>query len=357
MAKRTAGRSEATDVEPQGSAAVERILLAHGGGGRLTQELVRELFLPALANPALATLSDSAVLEALPPGRVALTTDAFVVDPPVFPGGDLGYLSVCGTVNDLAVAGAVPHALTWALVLEEGLEVELLRTFVRGAARAAKEAGVAIVAGDTKVVPRGKGDRAYVVTSGLGVVPPGRDLGDHRVTAGDAVLVSGPIGDHGATVMACRHQIGGEGLASDCAPLASLVNALLASGADVHALHDPTRGGVATTCHEVASRSGSRIVLEGAAIPVRPQVRAVCELLGLDPLYVACEGRALVWVAERDGERALAALAAHTLGNGAARIGRVEARSPHAAPVALRTPYGTERPLDLLAGAELPRIC
>ena len=346
-----------TDLVVKAREPGERILLAHGGGGRLTQALVRELFLPALANPALATLSDSAVLDALPPGRVALTTDAFVVDPPVFPGGDLGYLSVCGTVNDLAVAGAVPHALTWALVLEEGLEIALLETFVRGAARAAGEVGVAIVAGDTKVVPRGKGDRAFVVTSGLGVVPPGRDLGDHRITAGDAVLVSGPVGDHGATVMACRHQLGGEGLASDCAPLSSLVEALLASGAQVHALHDPTRGGVATTCHEVASRSGSRISLDGTAIPVRPQVRAVCELLGLDPLYVACEGRALVWVAERDAERALAALAAHPLGRGAARIGRVEARAAHAAPVVLRTPYGTERPLDLLVGAELPRIC
>ncbi len=346
-----------TDSPTSARATGERILLAHGGGGRMTQALVQELFLPALANPALATLSDSAILDALPPGRIALTTDAFVVDPPVFPGGDLGYLSVCGTVNDLAVAGAVPGALTWALVLEEGLEVELLKTFVRGAARAAAEAGVTIVAGDTKVVPRGKGDRAFVASAGLGVVPPGRDLGDHRVAPGDAVLVTGPVGDHGATVMACRHGLGGGGLASDCAPLSSLVEALLASGVEVHALHDPTRGGVATTCHEVASKSDTRVALEATAIPVRPQVRAVCELLGLDPLYVACEGRALAWVVERDAERALAAIAAHPLGNGAARIGRVEARRPHAAPVVLRTPFGTERPLDLLAGAELPRIC
>ncbi|MBZ5589875.1 MAG: hydrogenase expression/formation protein HypE, partial [Acidobacteriia bacterium] len=253
----------------------DRILLAHGGGGRLTQELVRELFLPALANPALEVLSDSAVLTKLPPGRPALTTDAFVVDPPVFPGGDLGYLSVCGTVNDLVVAGATPVALTWALVLEEGLELELLRTFVAGAARAAAEAGVSIVAGDTKVVPRGKGDRAYVTTAGLGVVPPRRDLGDHRVAQGDAVLVSGPLGDHGATVMACRHKLGGEGLRSDCAPLAGIVAALLGSGVEVHAMHDPTRGGLATTCHEVATRSGLRVVLEQAAIPVRPEVRGV----------------------------------------------------------------------------------
>lgn len=335
----------------------EKILLAHGGGGRLTQELVREVFLPSLTNPALATLSDSAVLEKMPPGRPALTTDAFVVDPPVFPGGDLGYLSVCGTVNDLAVAGARPFALTWALILEEGLEVELLRTFVQGAARAAAEAGVAIVAGDTKVVPRGKGDRAYVVTAGLGVVPPKRDVGDHRVVPGDAILVSGPLGDHGATVMACRHKLAGEGLRSDCAPLAGLAELVLDSGAEVHAMHDPTRGGLATTCHEVASRAKARVVLEQAAIPVRPQVRSVCELLGLDPLYVACEGRIVIFLPEGDADRVLEVLNGHPLGAGAARVGHVAALEAGGAPVVLRTLYNTERPLDLLAGSELPRIC
>jgi hydrogenase expression/formation protein HypE len=335
----------------------EKILLAHGGGGRLTQELVREVFLPSLTNPALATLSDSAVLEKMPPGRPALTTDAFVVDPPVFPGGDLGYLSVCGTVNDLAVAGARPFALTWALILEEGLEVELLRTFVQGAARAAAEAGVAIVAGDTKVVPRGKGDRAYVVTAGLGVVPPKRDVGDHRVVPGDAILVSGPLGDHGATVMACRHKLAGEGLRSDCAPLADLAELVLESGAEVHAMHDPTRGGLATTCHEVASRAKARVVLEQAAVPVRPQVRSVCELLGLDPLYVACEGRIVIFLAGSDADRVLEVLNGHPLGAGAARVGHVAALEAGGAPVVLRTLYNTERPLDLLAGSELPRIC
>jgi hydrogenase expression/formation protein HypE len=334
-----------------------RILLAHGGGGRLTHELISELFAPAFANPFLATLTDAAVLPALPPGRPALTTDAFVVDPPVFPGGDLGYLSVCGTVNDLAMAGAVPLWLTWALVLEEGLEAELLAAFVAGAARAAKEAGVAIVAGDTKVVPRGKGDRAFAVTTGLGVVPPGRDLGDHRVRPGDAVIVSGPIGDHGATIMACRHQLGGERLISDCAPLSSLVEAVLGTGVEVHALHDPTRGGVATVCNEVAVRAGARIVLEETSVPLRPEVRAVCDVLGLDPLYVACEGRALLWVAEGDAQRCLAALHAHPQGADAAIIGRVAAAEAGRAPVALRTAYGTERPLDVLSGAELPRIC
>ena len=351
-------RSEprAPSPAPPGGAG-GRILLAHGGGGHLTQELISGLFASALANPFLATLTDAAVLPELPLGRPALTTDAFVVDPPVFPGGDLGYLSVCGTVNDLAMVGARPLWITWALILEEGLEVSLLETFVAGAARATREAGVAIVAGDTKVVPRGKGDRAFAVTAGLGVVPPGRELGDHRVAASDAILVSGPIGDHGATVMGCRHGLGGEGLVSDCAPLSSLIETLLGAGVDVHAMHDPTRGGVATVCNEVAARAGVRIVLEETAIPVRPQVRAVCDVLGLDPLYVACEGRVLLWVGDGDAERCLAALRGHPLGAGAAAIGRVSAPAVGAAPVAVRTAYGTERPLDVLSGSELPRIC
>ena len=353
MARKSPFEPRTTNHEPRSS----RILLAHGGGGRLTHELIARTFAPALDNPYLATLTDAAVLPELPPGRPALTTDGFVVDPPVFPGGDLGYLSVCGTVNDLAMAGAVPLWLTWALILEEGLESELLETFVAGAARAAQEAGVAIVAGDTKVVPRGKGDRAFAVTTGLGVVPPGRDLGDHRVRAGDAVLVSGPIGDHGATIMGCRHQLGGEGLLSDCAPLSALVEAVLAAGVEAHALHDPTRGGAATVCNEVAARAAVRIVLDETSVPVRPQVRGVCDLLGLDPLYVACEGRALLWVAGHDAERCLAALRAHPLGRGAAVIGRVAEAAAGLAPVALRTAYGTERPLDVLSGSELPRIC
>lgn len=335
----------------------DTILLAHGGGGRLTHELVAQTFLPAFSNPALAVLSDSAVLPEMPPGRPALTTDAFVVDPVEFPGGDLGYLSVCGTVNDLAVAGARPLWLTFALVLEEGLNLALLERLTAGAARAAGEAGVAIVAGDTKVVPRGKGDRAFAITAGLGVVPPGRDCGDHRIGPGDAILVSGPIAEHGATIVACRHGLAGAQLRSDCAPLVGLAARLLEGGVDVHAMHDPTRGGVATTCNEVAARSGTRLVLDETAIPVRPEVSAVCEVLGLDPLYVACEGRLLAWVAEGDDERALDLLRSHPLGAGARRIGRVEAASRGLSPVAVRTPYGVERPLDLLAGGEVPRIC
>jgi len=335
----------------------ERVLLAHGGGGHLTRRLVEELFLPALDNPHLATLTDSAVLPEMPPGRPALTTDAFVVDPPVFSGGDLGCLSICGTVNDLAMSGARPLWLTWALILEEGADGELLETCVRGAAGAAETAGVAVVAGDTKVVPRGKGDGLFAVTAGLGVVPTGRDLSDHHVEPGDVILVSGPIGDHGATVLAHRHQLAAPGLRSDCAPLGALVEALLAGGPAVRAMHDPTRGGVVTVCHEVAARSGFRVVLDEESVPVRREVAGVCDLLGLDPLALACEGRLLAWVAKADAERALEAMRAHPLGAGARIIGRMEAPDRGAPPVIMNTRVGGQRPLDLLSGLDLPRIC
>jgi hydrogenase expression/formation protein HypE len=335
----------------------DRILMAHGAGGRMTRKLIQDMFVPVLGNPFLEALSDAAVLPELPPGRPALTTDAFVVDPPIFPGGDLGYLSVCGTVNDLSVAGARPLWLTWALVLEEGAESELVAACAAGAARAAKEAGVKIVAGDTKVVPRGKGDRIYVTTAGLGVVPPGRDVGDHRIMVGDALLVTGPVGDHGATIMACRHGMAGDNLCSDCAPLSSITESLMESGAGVHAMHDPTRGGVLVTCHEVASRAGIRIVLDEKALPVRPEVSAVCELLGLSAVSMPCEGRALVWVDAGAAGKVLERLRSHPAGREAAIIGRVENEAPGRAPVTMVTVSGEERPLDLLSGAELPRIC
>lgn len=335
----------------------ERVLLGHGGGGRLTRKLVEGLFLPALDNPHLARLTDAAVLPELPPGRPALTTDAFVVDPPVFAGGDLGCLSVYGTVNDLAVAGARPLWLTWALILEEGADGALLETCVEGAARAAAEAGVAVVAGDTKVVPKGKGDRLFAITAGLGVVPPGRDLGDAHIRPGDAILVSGPIGDHGATILAHRHHLESPGLRSDCGSVAALVEVLLASGAAVRSIHDPTRGGVVTVCHEVAARSGCRAVLDEAALPVRREVAAVCDLLGLEPLALACEGRALAWVAPEDAERAMAALRAHPSGSEAAVIGSMQSQAAGAPPVVMNTRVGGQRPLDMLSGTDLPRIC
>jgi hydrogenase expression/formation protein HypE len=336
--------------------APERVLLAHGAGGRATDDLVHGRFLPAFDNPFLRTLTDSAVLDALPAGRPALTTDGFVVDPVVFPGGDLGYLSVCGTVNDLAVAGAEPRWLTWALILEEGLDQALLQQVVDGAARAAREAGVLVVAGDTKVVPRGKGDKVFAVSSGLGVVPPQVDVGDHRVRPGDLVIASGTLGDHGAVILACRHGLHSE-LRSCCAPLHALARAALRSGGDVHAMHDPTRGGVATVCHEVADRARCRIELDEAALPFRPETLAVCELLGLDPLYLACEGRLLLWVPEYDAAVVLAALQHAPGGAGARPIGRVVERAPGELPLVLRTRSGGSRPLDRLSGLDLPRIC
>jgi len=336
--------------------APRRILLAHGSGGRLTHELVAEHLLPSLDNPFLAPLSDAAVLPELPPGRPALTTDGFIVDPPIFPGGNLGHLSICGTVNDLSVAGARPLWITWALILEEGLDGELLETCVRGAAEAAAEAGVTVVAGDTKVVPRGKGDRIFAVTAGLGVIPPGRDVGDHRIEPGDAIVASGFLGDHGATIASCRHQLMGS-LQSDCAPLTGLVEHLFEAGVPIRSMHDPTRGGLLALCHEVAQRSGLRVILDEPAIPTRPQVGAVCDLLGLEPLSLACEGRVVLWVPEAAADEAVEALRRHPLGRDAARIGHVTHLDAGSPPVILHTRVGGERPLDLLSGTDLPRIC
>ena len=335
----------------------KRLLLAHGSGGRLTHELVTGTFLPALDNPILSILSDAAILPELPPGRPALTTDGFVVDPPVFPGGDLGYLSVCGTVNDLAVAGARPMWLTWALILEEGADGDLISTCAEGTARAAAEAGIQIVAGDTKVVPRGKGDRIYAVTAGLGVVPPGREVSDARIEDGDVVIASGPLGDHGATIMATRHGLDTGELRSDCASLTGLIESVFEAGIDVHSMHDPTRGGVLTVCNEAAERSGKRIILTETAIPVRPQVRAVCEVLGLEILGLACEGRVLAWVSGEQAERALKAFQDHPHGCEAAIFARVETAKKGDIPVILETEVGSTRPLDMLSGTDLPRIC
>ena len=335
----------------------ERLLLAHGSGGRLTHELVTGTFLPALNNPILASLSDAAILPELPPGRPALTTDGFVVDPPVFAGGDLGYLSVCGTVNDLAVAGARPLWLTWALIWEEGADGDLISTCAEGTARAAAEAGIQIVAGDTKVVPRGKGDRIYAVTAGLGVVPPGREITDARIEDGDVVIASGPLGDHGATIMATRHGLDTGELRSDCAPVNGLIDSIFEAGIDVHSMHDPTRGGVLTVCNEVAERSGKRIILTETKFPVRPQVRAVCEVLGLDLLGLACEGRVLAWVPGDQADRALEAFRSHPQGRSAAIFARVEGSTEGEIPVVMETEVGSTRPLDMLSGTDLPRIC
>jgi hydrogenase expression/formation protein HypE len=331
------------------------VQLAHGGGGRLMRELIERLFLPAFANPALAARHDSAVLP-VEPGRIAFTTDTYVVQPRVFPGGDIGRLAICGTVNDLAMAGARPTWLSAGFVLEEGLALDDLRHVVESMSASAAECGVALVTGDTKVVDRGKGDGIFINTAGVGIVPEGVVLEPRRVAAGDAVLVSGDLGRHGIAVLSVR-----EGLAfeteveSDCAPLARLVAALVEGGVTLHCLRDPTRGGLATVLCEVAADAGVAIEVEEAAVPVTDAVAGACELLGLDPLYVPCEGRLVAFVPAADADDALAILRRDPLGGGATRIGRVGAEP--AGMVTLRTRFGAGRLLDLLSGEQLPRIC
>lgn len=340
---------------PIPTTSVDTVLLGHGSGGRMTADLIATTFLPALSNPLLDALGDSAVLT-LGGARLAFTTDSFVVSPHRFPGGDLGSLAVHGTVNDLAVSGAQPLALAAAFILEEGFPLAELRALVGSMRDAARDAGVPVATADTKVVERGKGDGCYVTTSGIGVIPPGVELAPGRMRPGDAILVSGPVGDHGIAVLSAREGLAFEGdLATDSAPLHRLVGALLASGAAVRCMRDPTRGGVATALNELAHAGGVGMAIAEGAVPVRAGVRAACEVLGLDPLYVACEGRMLAMVAEGDVERALTALRAHPLGRDAARIGSVVPR--HGAPVTLTTAFGNTRVLDALAGAQLPRIC
>ena len=333
-----------------------RILLAHGGGGRLTRDLVENVFVPAFRNDALAVLHDSAVLER-PSGALAFTTDSFVVHPLFFPGGDVGTLAVNGTVNDLAMSGARPLYLSLGFILEEGLAVDDLTRVVTSIQEAAREASVAVVAGDTKVVERGKGDGLFITSSGVGVVVAKRPVTPSEVRPGDAVLVSGTVGQHGVAVMAVR-----DGLAfaapilSDCASVADAALALLASGLDVHCMRDPTRGGVATVLNEIASQARCEIAVHESAIPVSEDVAGACEVLGLDPLYVACEGRFLAFVAAADADRALEVLRTRPETAQACRIGTVRQGGTPGL-VVLRTKGGGDRVLDLLSGEQLPRIC
>lgn len=333
------------------------VQLAHGSGGRWTRELVTDLIVPAFRNPALAELGDSALLAMPETGRLAFTTDGFVVDPIEFPGGDLGSMAVCGTVNDLAVSGARPLALSMAFILEEGCPFDLLERLVASMAAMARRVGVPIVCGDTKVVPRGKGDLLYVVSSGIGVRAPELDLGDARIQPGDRLLMSGPIGDHGLTILATRHGMSGEDLRSDCAPLHGLCAGLIESGATVRVMHDPTRGGVAGCCHEMMSGRPLAIVLREQDLPVRSSVRAVADVLGVDPLHAACEGRLLCVVAARDAGLALEALRSHSQGRSAVQIGQVESRPEQGPPLLLETRLGVRRVIDPISGSELPRIC
>lgn len=332
-----------------------RIDLAHGSGGRAMAQLIEELFARHLDNPFLAQGDDGAVLPGAD-GRLVMATDSHVISPLFFPGGDIGSLSVHGTLNDLAVMGARPLWLSAAFILEEGLPLADLARIVESMGEASRAAGVPIVTGDTKVVERGKGDGVFITTTGVGSLPPGRDVSGRHARPGDVVLISGTLGDHGMAIMAARENLGFETpIVSDSAALHGLTEALFASGARVHTLRDPTRGGVATTLNEIARQSGVGIVLDEAALPINPAVAATCEFLGLDPLYVANEGKLLAIVAADDADAALAALRAHPLGARAARIGTVQADTHHF--VQMTTTLGGRRIVDWLNGDPLPRIC
>lgn len=329
--------------------------MSHGSGGKAMAQLVRELFADAFANPLLEQGNDSTGF-AVEAGRLVVTTDGFVVSPLFFPGGDIGSLAVHGTVNDVAMAGAVPLYLTAGFILEEGFPLADLKRIVDSMAAAAREAGVQIVAGDTKVVERGKGDGVFITTTGIGRVPPGVAPSGERARPGDAILVSGSLGDHGVAIMSTRENLAFEApVVSDSAALNGLVVAMVAAVPDVHVLRDPTRGGLATTLNEIAHQSGIGMVLREVDIPIRPPVAAACELLGLDPLYVANEGKLIAICADADADALLAAMQGHPLGREAARIGTVEEDAHRF--VQMQTRFGGKRIVDWLTGEQLPRIC
>jgi hydrogenase expression/formation protein HypE len=333
-----------------------RVEMAHGAGGRAMAHLIETLFARRLGNEWLAQGDDGAVLPAPGDGRLVMATDSHVVSPLFFPGGDIGCLSVHGTINDVAVMGAKPLWLSAAFVLEEGFPLGDLARIVDSMALAAQQAGVPVVTGDTKVVERGKGDGVFITTTGVGILPAGRKLSGRRAQAGDAILVSGTLGDHGMAIMAGRDNLGFESpIVSDTAALYGLIEALLACGAELHVLRDPTRGGLATTLNEIARQSGVGMLLQEKALPVSPLVAAACEFLGLDPLYVANEGKLVAICAENDAELVLSTMRGHPLGAQAAIIGSVHEDPQHF--VQMATALGGKRIVDWLTGDQLPRIC
>lgn len=330
--------------------------MAHGSGGRAMAQLIEELFAKYLGNEYLAQGDDGALLPNPGEGKLVMATDSHVVSPLFFPGGDIGCLSVHGTINDVAMMGAKPLYLSAGFILEEGFKLADLARIVQSMAAAAKEAGVPVVTGDTKVVERGKGDGVFITTTGVGVVPPGRELSGRYAKPGDVILVSGTLGDHGMAIMAERESLGFESpIVSDTAALHGLIDAMRASGADIHVLRDPTRGGLATTLNEIAKQSGVGMMLQEKAIPVTSAVNAACEFLGLDPLYVANEGKLVAICAEADAEKLLAAMHAHPLGEAAAIVGTVHVDEHHF--VQMTTGFGGRRIVDWLSGEQLPRIC
>ena len=332
----------------------DSILLAHGSGGKLSHELVEKQFLPFLANPELSKLDDSAIFEAS--GRLAFTTDGYVVNPIFFPGGDIGKLAVCGTVNDLSMNGAKPLYLSLSAIIEEGFLFNDLEQIVQSIKKAAEEAEVNIIAGDTKVVSRGQADKLFITTSGIGIIPPGADISGGNARAGDKVLLSGTIGDHGIAVMSQREGLKfSMTLESDCAPLNKLVSQMLEASSRIHCLRDPTRGGLATTLNELAQQSKAGIVVDEATIPVKDEVKAACELLGLDPLYVANEGKLVAIIHPADADKILTQMKNNVYGKDAAIIGEVT--DEHRGKVVMKTKLGPSRIVDMLSGELLPRIC
>jgi hydrogenase expression/formation protein HypE len=336
------------------------VTMAHGGGGKAMRDLVQDVFVSTFANPMLATLEDQARIElaqlATHGNRLAFTTDSYVVDPLFFPGGDIGGLSVNGTINDLAVCGARPLYLSCAVVIEEGFAIAELRRVAASMQSAAQQAGVTIVTGDTKVVNRGAADKLFITTTGIGVIPRGLDIAATRARAGDKILVNGYIGDHGAAILAARGDLALHApVQSDCQPLQELIQTVLRACPDVHCLRDATRGGIATVLNEFAQTAGVAVRLDEASLPVREVVRGVSEILGLDPLYFANEGKLVALVPAEHAQAALAAMRAHPAGTQAAIIGEVGA-----APcglVIMQTRFGGERIVDMLVGEQLPRIC
>lgn len=340
----------------------DHVMIGHGSGGRMTQELIKRIFLAHFDHPQLTLGNDFASL--LPPeytsskGRISVSTDAHIVKPLFFPGGDIGRLAVCGTVNDVAMAGAIPLYLTASFIIEEGFAMDVLERVVISMAEAAKEAGVSIIAGDTKVAEKGSVDELFISTSGIGWIPEGRIINGQSAQAGDAVLLSGTMGDHGIAVLAERGELGfSTTIESDVAPLNGMIEELLVAAPHTHVLRDPTRGGVATTLNEIAQQSHVNILLQEESLPVKKQVQAACEMLGFDPLYIANEGKLLVLVPEEEVSAALKVLRSHPLGKDAVQIGKVIPIEGNIPRVLMKTQIGGQRIIDILAGELLPRIC
>jgi hydrogenase expression/formation protein HypE len=332
----------------------DRILLAHGSGGKLAHDLIEKSFVPVLDNPLLAPLDDSAVFKMS--GRLAFTTDSYVVNPIFFPGGDIGKLSVCGTVNDLSMSGATPLYLSLAFIIEEGLPLKDLERVIDSIKTTAEDADVKIITGDTKVVERGSADKLFINTAGIGKILEGVDISGSNAKPGDKVILSGTIGDHGIAVLSQRQGLSfGTKLESDCAPLGKMVAEMLKSSHNIHSLRDPTRGGLATTLNELAKQSKVGIRIEESKIPVRDEVAGACEMLGLDPLYIANEGKLIAIVSPEDADKILTAMKRNRYGKNAVVIGEVIAEHPGR--VVMKTSLGSSRIVDMLVGEPLPRIC